>query len=47
LFVDPTLWTIVGRSLAVSATSCLLACGFGLVLGAWLGVARFRGAASA
>ena len=40
---DPDLWTIVGRSLGVSATSCLLACGFGLVLGSWLGVARFRG----
>ena len=40
---DPALWTIVGRSLAVSASACLLASGFGLVLGAWLGVARFRG----
>ena len=40
---DPLLWAIVGRSLAVSATACLLACGFGLLLGAWLGVARFRG----
>ncbi len=40
---DPTLWTIVGRSLSVSALACLLACGFGLTLGAWLGVARFRG----
>lgn len=41
--LDPTLWTIVGRSLGVSATACLLACGAGLVLGAWLGVARFVG----
>ncbi len=41
--LDPALWTIVGRSLAVSATACLLACGVGLVLGAWLGVARFAG----
>jgi tungstate transport system permease protein len=41
--LDPLLWTIVGRSLAVSATACLLACGLGLVLGAWLGVARFAG----
>ena len=41
--LDPALWLIVGRSLAVSATACLLACGFGLVLGAWLGVARFAG----
>ena len=40
---DPVLWTIVGRSLSVSATACLLACGMGLVLGAWLGVARFTG----
>jgi tungstate transport system permease protein len=41
--LDSTLLTIVGRSLSVSATACLLACGLGLVLGAWLGVARFRG----
>lgn len=34
------LWSIVGRSLAVSASACALACGLGLVLGAWLGVAR-------
>ena len=33
---EPALWTIVGRSLSVSATACLLACGAGLVLGAWL-----------
>ncbi|HRL99799.1 MAG TPA: ABC transporter permease, partial [Acidovorax sp.] len=43
LSTDPVLWTIVGRSLSVSATACLLACGVGLVLGAWLGVARFAG----
>ena len=43
LSVDPVLWAIVGRSLSVSATACLLACGLGLVLGAWLGVARFAG----
>jgi tungstate transport system permease protein len=41
--LNPALLVIVGRSLAVSATACLLACGFGLVLGAWLGVARFAG----
>ncbi len=41
--LDPALLAIVGRSLAVSATACLLACGLGLVLGAWLGVARFTG----
>ena len=40
---DPVLMAIVGRSLGVSATACLLACGFGLVLGAWIGVARFAG----
>ncbi|RZI78470.1 MAG: ABC transporter permease subunit [Variovorax sp.] len=40
---DPVLLAIVGRSLAVSACACALACGFGLLLGAWLGVARFRG----
>ena len=40
---DPVLWAIVGRSLSVSATACLMACGVGLVLGAWLGVARFAG----
>ncbi|OGB28664.1 MAG: ABC transporter permease [Burkholderiales bacterium RIFCSPLOWO2_12_FULL_61_40] len=41
--LDPGLWAIVGRSLALSATACLLACSLGLVLGAWLGVARFAG----
>jgi tungstate transport system permease protein len=40
---DPMLLAIVGRSLAVSATACMLACGFGLVLGAWLAVVRFPG----
>ncbi len=40
---DPALLAIVGRSLAVSAAACLLASGVGLVLGAWLGVARFAG----
>lgn len=42
---DPVLLAIVGRSLAVSASACVLACGLGLLLGAWLGVARFRGRA--
>lgn len=41
--LDPELWTVVARSLAVSTTACLLASGLGLALGAWLGVARFRG----
>ena len=40
---DPLLLSIVARSLGVSATACLLACGVGLLLGAWLGVARFAG----
>ena len=40
---DPQLLSIVVRSLAVSATACLLACAAGLLLGAWLGVARFAG----
>ena len=40
---DAGLWAIVMRSLAVSATACLLACSLGLVLGAWLGVSRFAG----
>ena len=43
LGADPLLWSIVARSLAVSATACLLACGAGLLLGAWLGVSRFAG----
>ena len=37
--LDPTLLSIVGRSLAVSALACALSCGVGLCLGAWLGVA--------
>lgn len=41
--LDPALWRIVGRSLLVSGMACLLACGFGLAVGAWLGVARFPG----
>ena len=40
---DPVFLAIVARSMAVSAAACVLACGAGLVLGAWLGVARFRG----
>ena len=34
---DPVFLAIVARSLAVSAAACVLACGAGLVLGAWLG----------
>ena len=40
---DPMLLSIVGRSLAVSSSACLVACALGLLLGAWLGVARFAG----
>jgi tungstate transport system permease protein len=40
---DPMLWAIVARSLWVSAWAALLASVLGLTLGAWLGVARFRG----
>jgi len=40
---DPLLWSVVGRSLAVSASACALAYGLGVVLGAWLAVARFAG----
>jgi tungstate transport system permease protein len=41
--LDGGLLSVVGRSLAVSASACLLACGFGLCLGAWLGGTRFQG----
>lgn len=41
--LDPALLTIVGRSLAVSASACAIACVLGVVLGAWLGVVRFAG----
>jgi tungstate transport system permease protein len=43
LAFDPALLAIVGRSLAVSATACAIACVAGVVLGSWLGVARFAG----
>ncbi|MEO6321866.1 MAG: ABC transporter permease [Polaromonas sp.] len=43
--LDPLFASIVVRSLAVSACACLIACSAGLLLGAWLGVARFRGRA--
>jgi tungstate transport system permease protein len=41
--LDPALLAIMGRSLAVSALACVIACSVGLALGAWLGVARFKG----
>jgi len=40
---DPVLWSVVGRSLAVSGVASALACGMGVVMGAVLGVADFRG----
>ena len=40
---DPALWRIVALSLRVSGTACALGAGFGLLLGAWLAVARFPG----
>ncbi len=40
---DPALWRIVARSLAVSATACVIAYGLGVLLGAWLAVGRFAG----
>lgn len=43
--LDPILASIVVRSLAVSMSACLIACSAGLLLGGWLGVARFRGRA--
>ena len=44
--LDPQFGAIVGRSLLVSALACLIASSAGLLLGAWLGVARFRGRAA-
>lgn len=40
---DAVFLAIVGRSLAVSAAACALASVIGLLLGAWLAVARFAG----
>ncbi|CAN5134986.1 ABC transporter permease [soil metagenome] len=44
--LDPAFASIVVRSLSVSALACVIACSAGLLLGAWLGVARFRGRAA-
>jgi tungstate transport system permease protein len=41
--LDPALLTVVGRSLAVSTSACLIAFGFGVLAGAWLAVSRFAG----
>ncbi|MBO9329957.1 ABC transporter permease subunit [Achromobacter xylosoxidans] len=40
--LDSTLLAIVGRSLAVSVTACILACTLGMAAGAWLSVVNFR-----
>lgn len=40
---DADLWRIVALSLRVSGTACAIGAGFGLLLGAWLAVANFRG----
>jgi len=40
---DSQLFSIVLRSLAVSASAATIASALGLLLGAWLGVARFAG----
>jgi len=40
---DPQLWSVVGRSLWVSACACALASGLGVLLGAVLGCTRFAG----
>ncbi len=41
--LDLGLLSIAGRSLGVSATACLIGCGIGIALGAYLGVSRFPG----
>jgi len=40
---DPVLWSIVWRSLMLSAAASALAFVLGTVLGAWLAVSRFTG----
>ena len=41
--MDALLLDVVLRSLAVSASACVIASSLGLLLGAWSGVSRFRG----
>ena len=41
--LDPETWLIVGLSLRVAGTALLLSALLGIPLGAWLGLARFRG----
>ena len=43
---DPELMRVVGLSLRVSLTACALGAAAGLLLGAWLAVARFPGQAA-
>ena len=43
---DAALWRIVGLSLRVSGTACLLGAVAGLALGTWLAASRFRGHAA-
>jgi tungstate transport system permease protein len=45
LQADPTMWRIVGLSLRVSGSACVLGTLVGLVLGTWLAVARVPGQA--
>ena len=45
LQADAALWQIVALSLRVSGTAVALGAGLGLLLGAWLAVARFPGRA--
>ena len=40
---DGHLWSIVGRSLTVSALACACSLVLGVALGAWLAVLRFWG----
>jgi tungstate transport system permease protein len=41
--MDPVLWAIVLRSLAVSAMACVISYALGVFFGAWLAAARFAG----
>ena len=41
--MDALLLDVVLRSLAVSASACVIASILGLLLGAWIGVSRFKG----
>jgi tungstate transport system permease protein len=45
--LDPSMLSVVGRSLGVSSCACVLAFGLGVPAGAWLGVSRFAGRGAA